>query len=1181
MSLWKKLQRVGKKASKFQFTASFHELVIECTNKWQPNKLRVVWTRRGRRQTTELYAWVPGIQDPYRGSVVWSVPENVVVNVTLFKVRFIVSKNGKRKKIAEKNINMKKFAVLLPAQSDIKIPLKMLSKKCIAGSLSCTISCVLLKEGLATDDDMQSLASILSYQQDVGNIEDFDDDDDEDYDFDDKGTSAKISELANQYNLFGTDDSHDSDINRENNSSDLFVKCNIKKEVVKPVTGGQSKRLNPFDDDSDATAEEEVTSLSLNPFDESVSSTNPFEEIEPPSTGINQFEEDSKNSAAAQTVTSLNPFEDEAQDEMDDKNFKSRLNPFYEPQVSQKVKRKAPQPPVQKAEPSLVISPRVNKKLLVAVTKPTQVIQKTTPQSAVTPPPKPPRIKAQSTAVVPYSPPVLTRLTSSIPTTVSTTTVPECTVVVPSQPVTSTSPVTLTPEPSPGPSPGNSPKSGKKITPAQELLEWCKEVTKGYRGVRVTNLTTSWRNGLAFCAVVHHYRPDLIDFASLSPHDIKGNNKKAFNSAAKLGVPKLIDPSSMVLLSVPDKLSVMTYLFQLRTHFLGQAMEVHTIGDPQKQSTYVVGNYVSDRSSAVSGETFAAETKSAKIVESSKVSEVASDSDAANNDCLKQEEVKCSSSEDRTVANGLVTSEHKIGVDTKSEKGKKKNKDDKETQKKHKYKKNHSHSKDGSGENRTKYIKNRKKHDENIDDTAPLSSDLAKAEQLVEKNQSTEDDSHTVQMTSWDHVAVTSQVPRTTDRPTQLTTRKYKPFNIVSINHLIHETPTNSLARSGDCDTKDDATSADKTPLTREQELKIRARKLLQQARKDAAAKSSVKKSLPTTKPENVTKEEEKKKKELRERAKKLIEQARIGINKPSPEGLDTILTTNYQLPRSQSHEAVGVQFYQFGSRSEGSTPNITPTSPEVKSLKLNLVKTTMVSPTQPPPPSSGASTRARRTQLQSFSDFIKPPPPMFVTEIEKDDEKQDRTESNEESDESDALSESDSQCSAENVEEEEELRDTSEYVLGELAALEREQIQIDERAGQVEKTLRKCMNEGTKQEAELMREWFTLVNKKNALIRRQEQLSILEQEQDLERRFELLNRELRKIMSIEDWQKTEAERKREQLLLEELVILVNKRDELVQTLDEQERAAEEEYEHLESAVSKGVRVKQEKCVVQ
>ena len=47
-------------------------------------------------------------------------------------------------------------------------------------------------------------------------------------------------------------------------------------------------------------------------------------------------------------------------------------------------------------------------------------------------------------------------------------------------------------------------------TPGQDLLEWCKEVTKDYPGVKVTNLTTSWRNGMAFCAVVHHHEPDLM-----------------------------------------------------------------------------------------------------------------------------------------------------------------------------------------------------------------------------------------------------------------------------------------------------------------------------------------------------------------------------------------------------------------------------------------------------------------------------------------------------------------------------------------------------------------------------------------------------------------------------------------------------------------------------------------------
>lgn len=50
----------------------------------------------------------------------------------------------------------------------------------------------------------------------------------------------------------------------------------------------------------------------------------------------------------------------------------------------------------------------------------------------------------------------------------------------------------------------------REITPGQDLLEWCKEVTQNYPGVKVTNLTTSWRNGMAFCAIVHHFRPDLM-----------------------------------------------------------------------------------------------------------------------------------------------------------------------------------------------------------------------------------------------------------------------------------------------------------------------------------------------------------------------------------------------------------------------------------------------------------------------------------------------------------------------------------------------------------------------------------------------------------------------------------------------------------------------------------------------
>lgn len=109
------------------------------------------------------------------------------------------------------------------------------------------------------------------------------------------------------------------------------------------------------------------------------------------------------------------------------------------------------------------------------------------------------------------------------------------------------------------------------ISASEDLLSWCKKVTHSYQGVFVTNLTTSWKNGLAFCAIIHHFRPDLINFKSLSASDIMGNNKLAFETGAKLGIPKLIKSSDM-LEDVPDKLSVMTYLYQMRAYFTGQMM---------------------------------------------------------------------------------------------------------------------------------------------------------------------------------------------------------------------------------------------------------------------------------------------------------------------------------------------------------------------------------------------------------------------------------------------------------------------------------------------------------------------------------------------------------------------------------------------------------------------------------
>lgn len=96
------------------------------------------------------------------------------------------------------------------------------------------------------------------------------------------------------------------------------------------------------------------------------------------------------------------------------------------------------------------------------------------------------------------------------------------------------------------------------------LQIWCSQVTAEYDNVHINDLSNSFRDGLAFNAIIHHFRPDLFDYKVLKAADIRENNAHAFRVAeTELGIPALLDPEDMVDCEEPDKFSVSTYLAQL------------------------------------------------------------------------------------------------------------------------------------------------------------------------------------------------------------------------------------------------------------------------------------------------------------------------------------------------------------------------------------------------------------------------------------------------------------------------------------------------------------------------------------------------------------------------------------------------------------------------------------------